>query len=279
VYGEPFQETILEEEELVLAHIYSYFDESGKEDSHKVVTYSGFVSTGKSVHEFQEKWKQMLREYKLTEFDAKKILRISETCGTMEKGVGAQDRVSKILPFIQAITNGLELGISVAVDVVAYKSLPALHKFYHPDPHYFAFYQVIARILRHFEIPVKYQIGLICDDEEKKATECYKLLKKMKLRFPEVHERVVSICFSDSGFYPVLQAAGLFATISRYEAEKRFFNKGYQWGELFEAFRKVDPQTGGHLHFNSGFYTTEDLSEHLQELRNQPEVYDEEKIK
>jgi hypothetical protein len=217
---------IHDEEDLVVAHIYAYFDESGKKDDHRVVVFAGFAAPAQTVHEFQNRWNGLLREYGIEEFTAKKMLRYSEPCGKMTR-FDPEARGREVTRFIREITEGLELGILSAVDVNAFDSLLDFHPHFGGDPHYLAFYAVIMQMLQHYVIPRKLNIGLICDDEEEKAIACYRLLKRMKSQIPEIRERVVSICFSDSRQYPILQAADLFAYIIRLEAQKRFFGKEY----------------------------------------------------
>ncbi|MFI5086985.1 MAG: DUF3800 domain-containing protein [Terriglobales bacterium] len=251
-----------------MAHLYAYFDESGTEAEHPIVSLCGFIDGFQPWVEFYGKWNQLLRQYEIPALHAVRALRFTQQYGTMKPG-SPEERIKEILPFIHEITNGLEMGISIAVDVNAYKSIRELHGVYGRDPFYFAFYVAVITILRHFEIPRRYQVGLIFDEEEAKAIQCYKFLTKLKQTYPEVKERIVSICFSDDKAHPQLQAADLFAYITRLEALSRFVGKAYQFRELFLAFQKVSPETGRHLHFAGGFYEEQALSDFLKSYRRE----------
>jgi hypothetical protein len=168
------------DEDSILAHLYAYFDESGKQEDHPVVVFSGFVDGFEAWRTFGNEWLRLLRHYRLTEFHAAKALRHSQPYGAMKRGE-PEDRAKDVLPFIRAITKHLGFGVVKALDVDAYKNADSLiHQTYGSDPHYYAFYMAIVEILRHFEIPREYIVGLILDDDEKKAIECYRLLKKLK---------------------------------------------------------------------------------------------------
>ena len=243
-----------------MAHLYAYFDESGKQADHPIVAFSGLVAGFERTRVFQKKWAQLLRSNHVEEFHAVDALRHSKPYGSM-KTATADERARDILPFIREITEGLELGISFAVDVKAYQSptLEFLHQAFGTDPHYFGFFVAINALLTDDEIPRHLTIGLILHDEEKKAIECYRLLKKMKRSNKHVKERITSICFSDDTS-PAVQASDLFAYFTRAEAERRFAGKEYPYGALFSEFENVSKMTGHHLHFSSGFYDAEELS-------------------
>jgi len=245
-----------------VAHLYAYFDESGKQSDHAVITMCGFVDGFERWRTFQDKWMRLLRETQLGEFHAAKAIRHSHSYGRMRCGT-SDERAEDILPFIREITEGIELGIAFAIDVKAYQSqrFSVLHRAFGINPHNFAFFVTVNSVLSCYKIPRHLTIGLIFDDEEKHAIECYRILKKMKLANPEVRRRITSICFSDDGSTPVLQASDLLAYLTRVEAERRFTGKPYPYGKLFSAFQNLSP-TGKHLHFDSGFYDFEELSKY-----------------
>lgn len=250
----------IEIDEHVMAYLYAYFDESGHYQEHPYVIFAGLVDGLEKWMEFQNKWMPLLRESKVKELHAVKALRYSHPCGAMKAGT-PEDRARDVLPFVRMITDNLALGVSVAVDVKAYEKAPQrIRRKYGPDPHYFAFDVGVRHILTHWEIPKPYTVGLICDDQEQKAMRCYSLLKKLKLRYPEAKKRITSICFSDDWAYSQLQAADLFANVSRLEAQRRFGGKDYPYRELHEAFQYVNPITGAHLHFAGGFYGDVELN-------------------
>jgi hypothetical protein len=246
------------EEYLTLAHLYVYLDESGKKGEHPIVSFSGLVSTFDQWRAFQTQWDHWLGHYQIPHFHAVEAVRFSRPYGTMEPGTPA-DRIRDILPFIGAITEGIAMGVAVAVDVRAYESIGgSLYRRYGQDPHYFAFYNAVAAVLDHYEVPVEATISLICDDDEQTAIRCYRLLKKMKRQYVDIVKRIPSICFNDDKSGGQTQAADLFAYVTRLEAQRKYLGKDYRWHPLFEAFQSGTPQR--HLHFAGGFYDRADLA-------------------
>jgi len=254
-----------------VARLYAYFDESGKHGDHPIVAFSGFIDGMQGWQDFQRTWDKLLRENQIPEFHTSKAIRYSRPFGIMKPGK-PEDRAKDLLPFVKAITEGLELGISFAVDVNAFKSprFQPLRESFGGDPHYFAFFISINAILSYYGIPKDFTVSLILDDEEEKAHECYRLLKKMKLANEEIRKRIVSICFSDDRQAAPLQASDLFAYITRKEALRRFAGKEYPYRVLHSAFSDVSKETGNHLHFVSGFYDAEEIAKyqewHIQQI-------------
>jgi hypothetical protein len=68
----------------VMASLYAYFDESGTEKQHEIVSFSGLVDSFKSWLAFGDEWARLLREYRLTELHAAEALRHSQPYGTMK---------------------------------------------------------------------------------------------------------------------------------------------------------------------------------------------------
>ncbi len=243
-----------ESEFTIVAHLYSYCDESGKEHSHDIVVFNALVDSFKNWEHISELWMGLLRQYQLTEFHAVEALRHSQTYGAMKPGT-ADQRAADVLPFVRLIVENLEFGVIGAIHVRAYK-LPTLHKLrlnVSEDPHYFAFYNTIATILQHWTAPREYTTGLILDDDEEKAIECYKFLGRMKRASPEVRRRIPSICFMNDSQSPQLQAVDLFTYLCRIDAERMFLNKPNPYNILSEQFNR--PSTGKAARVNE-FETT-----------------------
>jgi hypothetical protein len=170
--GFPFLPDFFEEYR-ALAYLYAYCDESGKYKEHPIVTFSALVDGMERWRALTERWIALLRLYEIPALHAVRALRHSQPLGKFGKCSTAEERASQIAPFISEITSGLALAISISVDVRAYERTRAIHKLYGEDPHYFAFFMAINMMLTYFAIPKPYTIGLILDDEEKKAMRCY----------------------------------------------------------------------------------------------------------
>ena len=243
-----------------MANFFSYWDESGKHDAHQVIVFNGLVDKPEPWIAFFEKWHSLLRQYELPYFHAVQALRHSVAYGTMKRGT-AEDRAKDVLPFVDAITHGIEVGIQVAVDVAAYKSAhQKLHNRFGGDPHLFAFYLAISEILRYWQTPKHLTFGMILDDEEKKAKLCYDLWTKLKMIVPEVREQITTICFADDKTEPALQAADLFCYLCRLESERRFFGKPHPYQALFDALR---PAPGHRMRSPGGFYGKQQINDYV----------------
>jgi hypothetical protein len=86
---------------------------------------------------------------------------------------------------------------------------------------------------------------------------CYELLKRMKREDPEA-KRITSICFSDDKDSPQVQAADLFAYLSRLEAMRIFLNQPYDYEILFRSFGEVMADAR-HLCMEAEFFGEENL--------------------
>ena len=117
----------------------------------------------------------------------------------------AQDRARNLLPFVEAIVEGVEFGAIAAIDVAAYKSAKqkVLRSNVSQDPHYFAFFIAVSKILGHWIIPQNNTVGLILDDDEGKAIDCYRFLLRMKKAVSYTHLDVYK-----RQKYPISQCEG-----------------------------------------------------------------------
>lgn len=263
LHGFPFLPSFDFEQERLVAHLYGYCDESGKQEQHPVVVFNGLVDAFEPLYSFAQKWTQLLTDHELTGFHTVEALRHSQPYGIMQPGT-PEDRTRDVLPFLRAIIEGVSFGIIAAVDVRAYKA-PAyqlIREKFGDDPHYFAFYLAISEILRHWGINKNLTIGLCLDDDESKAIQCYKFYRKMRMSNADARQRITSICFSDDKSSPQVQAADFLCYLTRTETEKRFFNKEYPYQSLFNELN-APPEGNRRLSFRGGFYSHKELSEYM----------------
>jgi Protein of unknown function (DUF3800) len=239
--------------------LYGHFDESGKYGQHPIVSLSGLVGDFVRWQALTADWTRLLREYELPVLHATEILSPATRFGKLGSAATHEERTAQVEPFIKSVVHKLNgVAIAVAVDVDAYSRVRELHRDFTRDPHYFAFFMVVNNLLTHCSIPRRHTVGLIFDDEQEKALRSYRLLKRMKRQIPEVTSRVTSICFSDDRDAPQVQAADLFACLSRLEAMKIFADAPYPYESLFRAFGAVMP-TGEHLCMDARFFSAETL--------------------
>ncbi|MBZ5493135.1 MAG: DUF3800 domain-containing protein [Acidobacteriia bacterium] len=223
--------------------IYAYCDESGKHQEHKVVVFSALVADSQTWQSFGSHWMQLLSRYELNHFSMKEAVRYSQKYGSMKKGT-AKERAADILPLIQAIANGLELGVTWGVEVSAYKapSRFSLRINFGDDPHFFVFHNAVMSIIRHYKrLSIPWKVGLILDDDEAKAIPCYQFLRRMKRASEEVRNHVDSICFSNDKASPYVQAADAFSYLYRISIEEAMLGKPHEYQALTDIFKNPNP--------------------------------------
>jgi hypothetical protein len=255
----------VEREFQAVAHFYAYCDESGKDHSHDMVVFNALVSGFNKWEDFSRRWMELLRQYRIDAFHAKEAFRYSQPYGIMKPG-SEEERARDILPFVRAIVEGIELGVIGAIDVRAYK-LPTLHKIrlnISDDPHYFAFFVVLSKILRFHRVPKDSSLGLVSDDDEAKAMAVYKFLLRMKKANQEVKKRVPTICFMDDEQSPQLQAVDLFTYLCRLRGEQQFLGKKNPYVSLSDAFDPPAVTNRETMDIEGGLYGEPQLRDYLQ---------------
>jgi len=227
-----------------MAALYAYFDESGKSHQHDVVTFSGFISTWDRWQSLGEEWRRILRQCNIP------ALKFSEH----------KRRTSVMKKFIHVMRTEIEFGLSVSVKVEAFESLPDhLKTDLGGDPHHMAFRTVLMAMIRRMTAEPGTVINFTCDEDESTTLNCYKWYKEFKREYDEAREKLVSFCVADDVYLPQLQAADVFAGLSRAEAELRLLGRSYDFGELFEEFARQDGS--GRLHFATLFCDDSSLRE------------------
>ena len=88
------------------------------------------------------------------------------------------------------------------------------------------------------------QTAVICDDEDRYSIECYKLFSKLRRNDQSVRKRIISFGFGDDEYFVQLQAADLFAYVSRAEAA-RVYKSIHSEGrcDLYAELTRSDPAT------------------------------------
>jgi hypothetical protein len=227
-----------------MAFFQGYFDESGKHQAQKVVSFCGFLSSSQHWGEFEEEWNYQLRRNKLTH------LHISKD------DLGAsKERIKMYRPFIHVIKKTIEHGFAMAIDVSAFQSWhKVMRKEYRDDPHFVVFQVVLRDVIKYASRLPEPSVSLVCDDEPSKACECYKMYDVMRqnIKQPENRRVLKSITFADAKFYTQLQAADLLSWVSRAESLYRFFGEEYSLRELYSEF--IMASADFKTKFTSGFW-------------------------
>ena len=229
----------------------AYFDESGKYQTNRVVSFCGLLGSDLDWTNLRGEWEYLLRKNKLP------YLHISK--GDL-KATAQQIRLYR--PLVQAITKNVERGFAAMVDVAAFKEThKVIRKAFRDDPHYLVFNVALHYVIDYVERQSSPTVAVVCDDEASKACECYKSFDVMRqnAKQPENRRILKSIAFADAKFYPQLQAADLFSWASRAESLHRFFGEEFSLREIFSEFNMVSADR--RIGYDSGFWDAKNLKD------------------
>jgi hypothetical protein len=202
----------------------SYFDESGKFNDHRVVSFCGVVASPESLKSFTDAWDALLRNALMTHLHTTNALRISRALSPKIPKQSPSERCEALAPFVDCILDNLDVGIVVSIDVEAYLKWPAKAKKRlggSDNPTYASFAQAIGALKMH-ACRDDDRLSMMCDDDEETVLNFYKLYRRFKKIDPELKKKLVSLSFSDDNAFPGLQAADLIAGLIRLESLLRF---------------------------------------------------------
>ncbi len=107
-----------------VAILWAYFDESGKQSDHPVVSFSGVCAPESKIPAFSDAWQSLLRQYGINALHMAKAGRLKEKVGVkMLRGQTAQQRTEALKPFADCINEYLEYGFIQAWDVKGFKAM------------------------------------------------------------------------------------------------------------------------------------------------------------
>jgi len=215
--------------------IAAYFDESGKQHDHPVVTFCGVCAPLSKIRHFQHDWEGLLRHYKLEEFHMAEAANPTKSLSAKLPSQSLSERVQALKPWADCINEHLELGLIQAWDVQGFNSLSKRAKKGLGDPND-PYYTAFARGLLHLAGHVQGddQISLICDDDAETAINCYAHYRAIRNVHEDIRKKAVSLAFADSGAFPAIQAADMAAWLTRRQARFEFFGDAFPMRELFE---------------------------------------------
>ena len=105
------------------------------------------------------------------------------------------------------------------------------------DAHYLAFSTIMMDVVKLASMQTdNTTVAVICDDDQEKACEIYKMYRRAKQRSPESAKILTSISFADERSLCRLQAADLFSWVTRAEALYRYHGQHYSLRELYDEF-------------------------------------------
>jgi hypothetical protein len=219
-----------------MAILYGYFDESGKQSDHPVVSFTGVCAVESKIPAFNDAWNVLLRQYGIRSLHMMKAARLKEKVGDrMRRGQTVKERIEALKPFADCINKYLEYGFIQAWDVKGFQAMSesARKKLGSvDDPYYLAFARGIAELIDYVHDDDK--IALVCDDDKTTAWDCYRHYRGMQAADVEIRRKIVSLGFADDEYFPALQAADMLAYLSRLEAKRRFYGDRYDFPALFD---------------------------------------------
>jgi hypothetical protein len=241
-------------ESRIMAFLSGYFDESGKHAQQKVVSFCGFLSSAPAWEKFRSEWEWLLRKYR------KPYLHLSK-----EKLASTLTEMQMYRDFIRVITDNIEHGFALAVDVAGFKGMPRPVQIrMGDDPHYLAFSHVLVNIVKYASVMHDPTVDIICDDDPEKACVTYQMYRRIQQKDSTNRKVFKSIAFADDEYYPQLQAADLFSWASRAEALSRFFGEKYSLRAIYEDFSAL--YNGKKTLYTSAFWTKEDLEQYAKRV-------------
>jgi hypothetical protein len=215
--------------------IAAYFDESGKQHDHPVVTFCGVCAPLSKIRHFEQDWEGLLRYYKLEELHMSEVASPSKQVSIKLPPQPLSQRIEALKPFVDCINDHLEVGLIQAWDVAGFNSLPQKAKkaLGDPtDPYYTAFARGLIELADY--VQEDDHISLICDDDAETAWNCYTHYRGIRKVREDIKNKTVSLAFADSAVFPALQAADMSAWLARREARRQFYGDTFPMQELFD---------------------------------------------
>jgi len=232
-----------------MAFFTGFFDESGKHQSHKVVSFCGLLEPNWGP--LEDEWAHLLRKYRLG------ALHLSK-----DSLKATNKQIDMYRQFVQVIVKHVEHGFGIAVDVQAFNSThKAMRKFYREDAHYLAFHSVIRDVVKYLSKQTDPAVSIVCDNDPQKACDTFKSFDLMRQNTgqPENKRILKSITFADAKFFTQLQAADLFPWVCRAEALYRFSGEAYSLRDLWSEFNLTHDDR--RIRYSTGFWNAEYLAE------------------
>jgi hypothetical protein len=221
--------------EHLMAILTSYWDESGKFEDQKVVSFCGVCLSRSKIESFEEDWSELLRRNGLSYLKVSDALKADRKLSAIIPAQTVGERIEALKPFVSCLAERFELGVAIAVNVEAFKRTKEHIKKKiagGEDPFYFAFLTAIAHFVNYRQEDDR--IAVVFDDDEKTASRCLALYRRMKIIDADYRAALASITFADDQAYKPLQAADLLAGLVRLQCDFQFSDRSYDYQSLFE---------------------------------------------
>lgn len=229
------------ERRALVAYLVAHFDESGKFHDKDITTFAGFMADPYAWEHFNAAWSSLLRYFGMPVFKSAKAFRFASPLGSKVAATGVDARIEALHKFVAVIQEHIGFGTSWAIDARAFRGLEESRKAKLRDPHHAAFRFVLGTLKD--ELSGDDRISLICDDEQKYSVECYKIYTGIRSEDHGIRRGFISIGFGDDYHFPQLQAADLFAGLSRLEAEREFLGRQHPIQPVFDGILAPSPRS------------------------------------
>lgn len=215
-----------------MAVISVFCDESGKFHDKSIVSFCGLSASSETLQKFESKWGELLRRHEIKHFKVSEALKAHRELSRIIPAQTVEERANALRPFAACIGENYELGISIAVNVEAFKRTKQHIKKQvsgGDDPFYLAFLRVVLEFARRSD---NANVSIVCDDDQETAPNCLRLYRKLRNMEDEDLQRLSSITFADDRVFPALQAADMLSGLVRLEAGRQLLSERNEYVSL-----------------------------------------------
>ena len=228
-----------------MAFIHSFFDESGKFEDKRVISFAGVCGSGTSLEQFNDRWTHLLRQNQMEYLHMQKALRYNAPLSPTIRKQTISERIEVLKPFASCIADNLNLGIGMVQDVQGYAnwSHEAKRKVGGSNnPAYVAVLRTMMEIKDYFGADSR--ISITCDHDNHTAWNVFQIYKRLKHLDSKARESLIALTFADDKHFPALQAADMVSSLLRREASRLAGIHPYDFLPLYEHLtRERDTST------------------------------------
>jgi hypothetical protein len=200
----------------------AYMDETGhsKDERQKFVGMAGLIATARDWEQFERKWKETLKSFRIPFFHMKDFASLRGPFKGWSE-IKRRKLLDKLLRII-ATTYAMPFGAVIAMD--DYRQLSEEEQGYFEDPYFLAFASCgVATIMLMAPMPREEKLRMVFSEQMEFRNRALKLYEKVR-RVHHIGEKLGSPEFSDMREVVPLQGADLVA----YELYKEFDRLRYR---------------------------------------------------
>lgn len=219
---------------IVVATLTLAFDESGKGADCTHVVYAGvLIDSGGIWMDFQREWRLILQIGKVSNFKASLAFPLMGEWGKFRGREPERDAIVRDLANL-ALQFPRELHAHVTPVSDFRNQSREWREQYDDDPFYYSFEVGIVNAVRSAKVLPDENFNLLCDDSTEYSATSLSLYRRFTRRYPDVSERIGTICFGDDEKLMPLQLADMFGYCLRRKASGAA--EGF-WSEIHDILR------------------------------------------